>query len=56
MLPVEIDTPTWRRAAFSEEGTVSLLERRTHFLCRKTNFTPDRIDLIVSPIYVIVFL
>jgi hypothetical protein len=24
MLPVEIDTPTWRHANFSEEGTQSL--------------------------------
>jgi hypothetical protein len=56
MLPVEIDTPTWRRDAFSEEGTVLLLNHLTHFLCRETNFTSERIDLNVSPIYVILFL
>jgi hypothetical protein len=43
MLPVEIDTPTWRRDTFSEEGIVLLLDRLTHFSCRKTNFTSDEL-------------
>jgi hypothetical protein len=29
MLHVEIDTPTWRRDTFSEEGIVSLLAHLT---------------------------
>jgi hypothetical protein len=38
MLPVEIDTPTWRRDTFSEEGIKISIYPSNWLFCRKTVF------------------
>jgi hypothetical protein len=50
MLPVEIDTPTWRRDTFSEEGIKSYIYASNFLFRRQTDFL-FTVLLLATPPY-----
>jgi hypothetical protein len=50
MLPVEIDTPTWRRDTFSEEGIKSYIYASNLLFRRQTDFL-FTVSLLTTPPY-----